>query len=244
MPDDYFRIRLVCTLLETCGMCFDRGTAKKKLDFFLTFFQYYLFTKDPIPMDVDFLVQETYSLNRPQWKLASDLDEAARVFADAVAQNYKSQEVEKPSELEESEEEVSSEDGNDEDDMRLPAGDEAQSSGEEAEMTAADEMQQPSSESEEEEIVVTRQQEERDPEADAEFDREFAKMMAESLDSRKSDRKQMFDVPLPMRRHNREVATVPEDGADGDASTPPETMAFSLLTKRGNRQQVRTRPPF
>lgn len=39
MPDDYFRIRLVCTLLETCGVCFDRGASKKKLDFFLTFFQ-------------------------------------------------------------------------------------------------------------------------------------------------------------------------------------------------------------
>ena len=39
MPDDFFRIRLVCTLLDTCGVCFDRGTAKKKLDFFLTFFQ-------------------------------------------------------------------------------------------------------------------------------------------------------------------------------------------------------------
>lgn len=38
-PDDFFRIRLVCTLLETCGMCFDRGSSKKKLDFFLTFFQ-------------------------------------------------------------------------------------------------------------------------------------------------------------------------------------------------------------
>ena len=39
MPDDFFRIRLVCNLLDTCGLCFDRGAAKKKLDFFLTFFQ-------------------------------------------------------------------------------------------------------------------------------------------------------------------------------------------------------------
>lgn len=38
-PDDYFRVRLVCTLLDTCGACFDRGTLKKKLDNFLTFFQ-------------------------------------------------------------------------------------------------------------------------------------------------------------------------------------------------------------
>lgn len=39
MPDDFFRIRLVCVLLDTCGMCFDRGTQKKKLDAFLVFFQ-------------------------------------------------------------------------------------------------------------------------------------------------------------------------------------------------------------
>lgn len=39
MPDDFFRIRIVCMVLDTCGICFDRGAAKKKLDFFLTFFQ-------------------------------------------------------------------------------------------------------------------------------------------------------------------------------------------------------------
>jgi len=39
MPDDFFRIRLVCVLLDTCGMCFDRGSQKKKLDNFLVFFQ-------------------------------------------------------------------------------------------------------------------------------------------------------------------------------------------------------------
>lgn len=37
--DDYFRIRLVCTLLDTCGACFDRGSNKKKLDQFLIVFQ-------------------------------------------------------------------------------------------------------------------------------------------------------------------------------------------------------------
>jgi regulator of nonsense transcripts 2 len=48
MPDDFFRIRLVCVLLDTCGMCFDRGTQKKKLDSFLTFFQVSAF---PFPYD-------------------------------------------------------------------------------------------------------------------------------------------------------------------------------------------------
>lgn len=39
MSDDYFRIRLVATLLETCGIFFSRGAAGKKLDYFLSFFQ-------------------------------------------------------------------------------------------------------------------------------------------------------------------------------------------------------------
>ena len=37
--DSYFRARLVCVLLDTCGMYFDHGSAKKKLDTFLVFFQ-------------------------------------------------------------------------------------------------------------------------------------------------------------------------------------------------------------
>lgn len=39
MPDDFFRIRLVANILETCGIFFNRGAAGKKLDYFLSFFQ-------------------------------------------------------------------------------------------------------------------------------------------------------------------------------------------------------------
>jgi regulator of nonsense transcripts 2 len=38
-PNDWFRIRLICILLETCASFFDKGPSKKKLDFFVTFFQ-------------------------------------------------------------------------------------------------------------------------------------------------------------------------------------------------------------
>jgi regulator of nonsense transcripts 2 len=37
--DDFFRIRLVCALLDTCGGCFDKGSTRKKLDQFLVIFQ-------------------------------------------------------------------------------------------------------------------------------------------------------------------------------------------------------------
>lgn len=79
MPDDFFRVRLVCVLLDTCGMCFDRGSQKKKLDNFLTFFQvrygfhvrpsllftncdnpqYYILCKEPWPMDIEFMVTDS-----------------------------------------------------------------------------------------------------------------------------------------------------------------------------------------
>jgi regulator of nonsense transcripts 2 len=52
MPDDFFRIRLVCVLLDTCGMCFDSGSQKKKLDNFLIFLQVHAFNPT--------LVIETY----------------------------------------------------------------------------------------------------------------------------------------------------------------------------------------
>lgn len=87
----------------------------------------------------------------------------------------------------------------------------------------------------EEAIVVTRQEEEVDPEDEADFEREYAKMMAESLESRKFERKQLFDVPLPVRSKNREATST--EGGEGE-SPPGHTMAFSLLTKKGNRQQV------
>lgn len=95
----------------------------------------------------------------------------------------------------------------------------------------------------EDNIVVTRQEEERDPEAEAEFDRELAKMMSESLDSRKFERKALFDVPLPMRRAQRETTAAGENIGNDGATTPTNanTTAFSLMTKKGNRQQVSSR---
>ena len=56
-PFSYFRIRLVCSLLETCGQFFNKGLAKKRLDRFLVFFQRYLLAKPPLPLDIEFDVQ-------------------------------------------------------------------------------------------------------------------------------------------------------------------------------------------
>lgn len=250
MSDDYFRIRLVSTILDTCGVCFDRGSSKKKLDFFLIFFQYYLLTKDPLPMEIDFLVQDTYTLVRPQWKLVTDLPEAARLFSEAIATNYQQQGDDKSGANED--EDSASEDGLGDDDVGAEAdlgqsSDEAevrnrlrglctcvnvkQAVGEEEvveepELTDSDEDEQ---------IIVTREEGHIDPAEEAEFDQALERMMAESLDSRKHDRKSQFDVPLPIRKVQRAAM---EDESEPRIISQPNTMAFSLMTKRGNRPQV------
>lgn len=60
-------------------------------------------------MDIDFLVQDTYSLTRPQWTLVTEPGEASRIFGEAVAQNFKPTE-EKPEPEEESEDSASGDD--------------------------------------------------------------------------------------------------------------------------------------
>ena len=253
LPDDYFRIRLVSTLLETCGMYFEKGAVKKKLDFFLSFFQYYINVKDPIPMDIDFVIQDTFNMLRPHWKLVTDdLQEAGRVFAEACKHNYQDSALSKTPEPEEPEAmapELEDSDGEDDpvdgEEDGVPHGEGADVKSDPDELGAdAGEDTHMSSSDESEHFVVTRPEEQRDPEADAEFDRELAKMMAESVESRKFERKPMFDVPLPMRRAQREIAmATTADDSDTEIPAPsvtdgPEKMKFALLSKRGNRQQV------
>jgi len=258
-PDDFFRIRLISTILETCGMFFNKGAAGKKLDYFLSFFQYYIYTKNPLPMDIEFLVQDIFALTRPQWKLASNLDEASKVFQLAVAQDQKTAGLDKGVDQDDGTSGSSTDDEN-ADDLQL--GDHEDDEDDESEDVEAEvcpitptsfsvaqansfrvlqehEQNPPYSSDEfEAEIVVTRQEEEIDPEDEADFEREYAKMMAESLDSRKSERKQQFDLPLPLRPKAREPTAGGEVVAEGASESPGSTMAFSLLTKKGNRQQV------
>jgi regulator of nonsense transcripts 2 len=199
-------------------------------------------------MDIEFIIQDVFALTRPQWKLASNLEEASRAFQLAIAQNSKTSGLDKVVEPEDPESDGASDDENDNEiDTNLPDGDEESESEDEIELGSnGDALHSATvSDSEEENIIVTRQEEEIDPEDEADFEREYAKMMAESLESRKHERKSTFDVPLPMRR--KDVSNTSESWVEESANgnpTPPGTMAFSLLTKRGNRQQVSSQPSW
>lgn len=86
-------------------------------------------------MDLEFLLHDTFSLIRPNWTLAADLEEASQRFADAVSENYKTSASEKPVNAEESPDGSSSERELDEDESRFPDLENVQSSSEEAEVT-------------------------------------------------------------------------------------------------------------
>ncbi|CAG9566638.1 unnamed protein product [Danaus chrysippus] len=91
--DNVFRIRLVCALLETCGAYFNSGSSKKRLDYFLVFFQNYYWFKysDPywteenkFPIYVKYIYQECLSSLRPKltlftsWQQCKDAIEEIR----------------------------------------------------------------------------------------------------------------------------------------------------------------------
>lgn len=187
-------------------------------------------------MDVDFDVQDALALVRPQLKLLGTLEEAGAAFAEACKEQYQASAMDNAADTLEDERDELNDDG--EEGQRTPPVD--KSSGDEADMADDDQLSTPDTGSvreeddDEEHIVVVRPEDERDPEADAEFDRELAKMMAEGLETRKIEKRPLLDVTLPMRRAQRDNVADEED-QDGLGNT----IKFSLLSKKGNRPQVR-----
>eukprot|EP00795_Rhopilema_esculentum_P002036 gene2037-17601_t len=84
-PEHLFRIRLVCILLDSCGQYFDRGSTKKKLDYFLVYFQCYIWRKKqsglwnekcPFPRDLDYMVSDTFESLRPKISMHATAEDA------------------------------------------------------------------------------------------------------------------------------------------------------------------------
>ena len=82
-PDQMVRLRLVCVLLDTCGQFFVSASSKKKLDYYLLYFQrYYLFkkacypSKESFPLGMSQLVLETISSLRPKLEVFKDFETA------------------------------------------------------------------------------------------------------------------------------------------------------------------------
>lgn len=84
-------------------------------------------------MDIDFIAQDSYALTRPQWKLITDFEEAGQAFASLVKQNYKPQQAAKAQSVAPVEDDASSSDGENREDVPLPEMEDAQVSSDEGE---------------------------------------------------------------------------------------------------------------
>lgn len=210
-------------------------------------------------MDIEFMIQDTFQLVRPNWVLHTTLEEAGKAFQEAAAKIYGPAEA-ADDDSSTTEDAAGSDAEDDEiklsdDDMDVEAegatGKEQNhenGAGDDEDSDSEDDSSE-SGDMDDEGIVYSRPQEQRDPEAEADFDREFAKLMAESLESRKFERKTVFDVPLPIKK-SANVPTAQPTGVitmsmleeEEEEAPPPQRpgiMTFALLTKKGNKQQTR-----
>ncbi|KAI0812376.1 hypothetical protein BC629DRAFT_1472459 [Irpex lacteus] len=217
MPDDYFRVRLVCVLLDTCGMCFDRGPHLKRLDNFLTFFQMYVLCKNPLPMDVEFMLSDSIEAVRPKAVIFKTFEEAAIAVDEMFNVALQNAGLTTGDD--------SGDDDDDDEDVRRDADDEEDGDG--GPESPTDERA-PSPEAV---LLKSGSLEVLGPseEDDAEFAKELAKMVTDTADARKVDKKTalaLWDqtVPPPVVRKKRG-----DDAEDG----------FTLFTKRGNKPQMK-----
>lgn len=263
-PDDYFRARLVCTLLTTCGSFFDRGALKKRLDNFLTFFivsysgqnegldvyhgpryQMYLRCKGPPPMDVDFLLQDTFEQLRPKLNIYLGYEQAAQAVDEMLEASAADGQGTSSScsvssrklistlgtvdEAEEEEDEptVRAEDVEDGIDDAEEADGAEELPEEEAELEESDDEDLPRGSI--------------PPEEEDLFARELAKLMAETGapaagGAEQAKRSAGLEQGLPFLRKQG----APRDEAEDVSGSP--NMTFTLLTKKGNKQQVHPSP--
>ena len=85
-------------------------------------------------MDIDFIIQDTFALTRSNWKLAATFEEAWQAFAELTKSHYKTQEADKNIEVEAQEDDPSSEEDGEDDDLPVPEIDDARSSSDEVDL--------------------------------------------------------------------------------------------------------------
>ncbi|KAI5477244.1 regulator of nonsense transcripts 2 [Pseudohyphozyma bogoriensis] len=222
--DDCFRVRLVCTLLDTCGSCFERGALRKKLDNFLVFFQMYALSKGTLPMDVDFMYSDTFEQLRPSLVLFKTFGEAVQAVDEMMAAVAKNGPIEdEPEEAEGVEEE------------RRGEEEEAAEEGEAASSDESGEEIEEDIESEPEESTRGKDPNAMTQEEEDDFSRELAKMMVNAGESRKAPERKpaILDVGVPFVKRVKRA-----EMEDDEVEAAGAGMKFTLLTKKGNKQQT------
>ncbi|PPQ97386.1 hypothetical protein CVT26_006620 [Gymnopilus dilepis] len=207
MPDDFFRIRL-----------------------------YYVLCKEPLPMDVDFMLSDSLEQAvRPKMELAKTVEQAALAvdemfnlaFQATTAAEDSGDDSDDDGERRE-DDDVEEEEGEDTGEVESPIGERAPSPEQEVVLSASNSLQEHLGPSEE---------------AEAEFAKELAKLVTDtSAESRKVDKKTalaLWDSAVLPPNIRKKRADEKEDEPEENTANAVGTMAFTVITKKGNKQQTR-----
>ncbi|XP_063838475.1 regulator of nonsense transcripts 2 isoform X2 [Ostrinia nubilalis] len=245
-PDNVFRIRLVCALLETCGAYFNSGSSKKRLDYFLTFFQSYYWVKysDPywnddnkFPIYVKYIYQECLTTLRPKLTLYTSWQQCKDAIEDLRQVLYP--------ELGEEEQYDNEDQGDDSvndgldtiietddetDNPQLPE----ESSDEEpiTENTGNDENE---GSGDPDDITIEARRPAPKPVEDVEFESAFEKMVMENIAERqRENRPQQRDIAVPMTCRQTTKKTYEQllQGKEG--------VEFVLMVRKGTKPQYKS----
>ncbi|KAL0895005.1 hypothetical protein ABMA27_013477 [Loxostege sticticalis] len=245
-PDNVFRIRLVCALLETCGAYFNSGSSKKRLDYFLIFFQNYYWFKysDPywtddnkFPIYVKYIYQECLTSLRPKltlytsWQQCKDAIEELRqtLYPDLGEEEQYDNEDQGDDSVNDGLDTIIETD-DETDNPQLPE----ESSDEEpiTENTANDDNEGPG---DADDMTLEARRPAPKPVEDVEFESAFEKMVMENIAERqRENRPQQRDIAVPMTCRQTTKKTYEQllQGKEG--------VEFVLMVRKGTKPQYKS----
>uniref|UniRef100_A0A8C7M3Q5 Regulator of nonsense transcripts 2 n=1 Tax=Oncorhynchus kisutch TaxID=8019 RepID=A0A8C7M3Q5_ONCKI len=268
-PEHLFRIRMVCTLLDTCGQYFDRGSSKRKLDCFLIYFQKHFNTvwsaEHQFPIDIDYMISDTLELLRPKMRLCISLEDSARQVTE-LEREFLVKLGKRPREIDTQERMHKDED--DDDDDEEGGADTEEQSGNESEMNEPEEEEGSENEEEEREeeeeentdyLTDSNKENETDEEnnevtirggglkhvacaEDEDFIQALDKMMLENLQQRSGEavKVHQLDVAIPLQLKSQLKKGPGGPVCSGEGDADiSDTMQFVMLTRKGNKQQFK-----
>lgn len=227
-PQNLFRLRLICVLLDTCGEFFNRGPGKLKLDCFILYFQYYFWlkkssttwdTENPFPITMDYLVTDVLKKLRPNFKKKNCFLEAQKVvllLQERLIQQYNLKENEE-SQLTSIDEESDDRQDLDEDDSDVDSTDDEDSDTTVCSDKTPDEP-------------VRRKIE--DPE-DIDFLESFDKMISDNIQERTKEtmRPQTeISIPFHLKKYSKKTYEQLQN------TNEDNSVNFILMLKKGNKQ--------
>ncbi|KAJ2748005.1 mRNA decay protein [Coemansia sp. BCRC 34301] len=244
LSGDFFRIRLVCTILSTCGQYIRGAKDRQALERYGLYLQLYFLAKDrPLPVDIDYSIESVYESVFPRAKRYKTWAEAARAVQE-LTHNQGSAEGSTPADAAALDQPVrrtppppdtliADADANGEVDADVDTGNVSDAGLAQSpvnENVSDNESSEFDEEAHLEALEALLEKEEED-----QLECEFNRLMLESVDTRKTERVGKLDMGIPMSLLGRS-STLQTAASPEGASRPDEPGSASDSTAAADEQ--------